>query len=436
MRRLLSILTLLLFASNLAAAERTIVISSAEELRALGTIKAGSEVVWRNGDYADVVITINASGTAKKPVIFRAESDGGVHFTGTSRLRIKGKYVVVKGFWWQNPTIEKGVVVSFDKHSSYSQLVGCAITGFDCEMRPMCNVKWVSIWGYKNRVERCSLLDKRDLGQNLIVRIEEGERAPEATISQCRFSRPYSMLNEKGNRINGQCCLRIGTSNVSLQSAKCIVEDCYFERCNGEGEIISNKSCDNIYRNNLFVECEGALTLRHGNNTQVLNNYFLGNGAKLSGGVRIIGEGHLVKGNYFSGLRGKSYCAIHIMQGMEASPLWGYMQVKNATICDNLFIDNYCCISVGGDRNKKCILPIVETSIENNTIISSEGCYSIVCGGANHDVRWKNNAIYGGCQEGVSLPEKRRPPQQPNIDPVVRQIRDNAGVKFINCNKK
>ena len=118
MRRLLTIITLLLFAGRLAAAEKQIFVSSAEELRSLGNIKAGSEVVWRNGDYADVVITINALGTAKKPVIFRAETTGRVRFTGLSRLRIKGKYVIVKGFWWQNPTIEKGVVVSFDKHSS------------------------------------------------------------------------------------------------------------------------------------------------------------------------------------------------------------------------------------------------------------------------------------------------------------------------------
>lgn len=434
MRRLLTIIALLLFAGRLAAAEKQIFVSSAEELRALGNIKAGSEVVWRNGDYADVVITINALGTAKKPVIVRAESDGGVRFTGLSRLRIKGKYIVVKGFWWQNPTIEKGAVVSFDKHSSYSRLVECAITGFDCEMRPNCNVKWVSIWGYRNRVERCSLLDKRDLGQNLIVRIEKGDRAPEATISQCLFTRPHSMLNEKGNRINGQCCVRIGTSNVSLQSAKCVVESCYFEHCNGEGEIISNKSCDNIYRNNLFVECEGALTLRHGNNAQVLNNIFLGNGAKLSGGVRIIGEGHLVNGNYFSGLRGKTYCAIHLMQGQEESPLWGYMQVKRATISDNIFVDNRCCISVGGDKYKICTLPVVETTIENNTITACEDDFSIVYRGANHDIRWRNNTIYGGQQVGISLPETKLLPKLPNIERKVQQIRDKVGAEFIKCN--
>jgi poly(beta-D-mannuronate) lyase len=391
--------------------------------------------VWRNGDYADEVITINASGTEKNPVVVRAESNGGVRFSGLSRLRIKGQYVVVKGFWWQNPTLEKGVVVSFDKDCSYSLLEECAITGFDTELRPQCNVKWVSVWGYRNCVERCSLLDKRDIGQNLIVRLEKGERAPKAIIRNCHFSRPRSLLNEKGNRINGQCCIRIGTSNVTQQQAECVVENCYFDRCNGEGEIISNKSCGNIYRNNLFVECEGALTLRHGNNAQVLKNIFLGNGAKLSGGVRITGEGHLVKGNYFSGLTSRTYCAIHLMQGQEEPPLWGYMQVKRATICDNTFVDNYCCISVGGDRNKTCTLPVVETTIENNTITACSDCFSIVYSGANHDISWKGNTICGGSQKGISLPQTPSLPKLPNIERTARQIRDNAGVKFINCNK-
>ena len=434
MKRLLTIIALLLVGARFAAAE-TIYVSSAEELRALGKIKAGSEVVWRNGDYADEVITITASGTSKQPVIFRAETAGNVRFTGLSRLRIKGRYVVVKGFWWQNPTIEKGVVVAFDKSSSYSQLEECAITGFETLMRPQCNVKWVSVWGYRNRVERCSLLDKRDLGQNLIIRLDEGESAPEAVISECHFTRPHSMLNEKGNRINGQCCLRIGTSKVSLQSAKSVVEGCYFEQCNGEGEIISNKSCDNIFRGNLFVECEGALTLRHGNNAKVVDNYFLGNGAKLSGGVRIIGEGHFVKGNYFCGLRGKGYCAIHLMQGQEASPLWGYMQVKRATIVDNTFVDNYCSISVGGDRNKLCTLPVAETTIANNTIIADENTYSVIYRGANHEVKWSNNTICGGRQVGISLSESKSLPKVPNIERKVEQIRDKVGAKFIKCNK-
>ena len=435
MKRFSAILALVMCAVNLAAAERTITISSAEELRALGTIKAGSEVVWRNGNYADEVITINASGTAKKPVIFRAESDGGVHFTGLSRLRIKGKYVIVKGFWWQNPTIEKGVVVSFDKHSSYSRLVECAITGFDCEMRPNCNVKWVSIWGYKNCVERCSFLDKRDLGQNLIVRMEKGESAPEAVIRYCHFSRPQSMLNERGNRINGQCCIRIGTSNVAQQQGSCVVEGCYFEHCNGEGEIISGKSCGNIFRNNLFLECRGSLTLRHGNNSQVLNNYFIGKSAPLSAGVRIVGEGHIVRGNYFERLRLGTYGVIHMIMGHENATAAGYQQVKGVTISENTIVDCTCGITAHNARRSDSVMPVLSTTVERNIIvIHDEGC-SVASENGEHDILWRDNIIYGGTQRGVSLAEVNTAPKYRKVGATVEKISTAAGAIFMKHKK-
>ena len=435
MKRLSAILAMMLFAVGLSAAERDFVVSSAEELRALGTLRGGSEVVWRNGDYADEVITINASGTAKNPVVVRAESNGGVRFSGLSRLRIKGQYVVVKGFWWQNPTLEKGVVVSFDKDCSYSLLEECAITGFDTELRPQCNVKWVSVWGYKNRVERCSFLDKRDLGQNLIVRIDKGDRAPKAVIRNCYFSRPQSLLNEKGGRINGQCILRIGTSNVAQQQAECVVENCYFDRCNGEGEIISSKSCGNVFRNNLFYKSKGSLTLRHGNNSQVLNNYFIGKNAPLSAGVRIVGEGHIVRGNYFEQLQLRTYGAIHMIMGQENATAGGYQQVKGVTISENTIVDCACGITAHNARRKDSVMPILSTTVERNiVVIRDEGC-SVASENGDHDISWRDNIIYGGTQRGVSLAEVDTAPKCRKVGAITEKISTAAGATFMKHKK-
>ena len=60
-------------------------------------------------------------------------------------------------------------------------------------------------------------------------------------------------------------------------------------------EIISNKSCKNTYSDNGFYECKGTLTLRHGNDCLVTGNYFIGNNISQTGGVRIIGENHVVE---------------------------------------------------------------------------------------------------------------------------------------------
>ena len=433
MRRFLTIIALLLFAGRFATAE-PIYISSAEELRALGNIKAGTEVVWRNGDYADEVINITAYGSAKQPGVFRAETAGGVRFTGKSLLRIKGSNIVVRGFVWDNPTLEKGVVVSFDRASSHSLLEECVIKGDRSEMRPANNIKWVSVWGYRNRVERCSFIDKRDLGQILIVRLAKDEKSPQHIVRNCYFTRPKSLLNEKGGRINGQCCIRFGTSDVAQQQAECMVENCYFEQCNGEGEIISSKSCGNIFRNNLFYECQGSLTLRHGNNSQVLDNLFIGNERPLTAGIRVVGEGHVIKGNYLQGLRKGSsrsrHCAIHLLQGQENAPAGGYQQVKNVEISENIIVDCRYGITANCQR-KGCDLPVIGSVVERNIIVADDESCSVASEDAPHEIEWRNNTIFGGGQLGLSLGEVDKKPKLSNVKSSINAIRKGAGAGFI-----
>lgn len=438
MRRLALTLVALLFSllseSSTLYAKEAIVISSARELSKLSAIKAGTEVVWRNGEYADEILVISASGTAQKPIILRAESDGGVRFTGKSLLRIKGSNIVVRGFVWDNPTLEKGVVVSFDRASSHSLLEECVIKGDRSEMRPANNIKWVSVWGYRNRVERCSFIDKRDLGQILIVRLAKDEKAPQHIVRNCYFTRPKSLLNEKGGRINGQCCIRFGTSDVAQQQAECVVENCYFEQCNGEGEIISSKSCGNIFRNNLFYECQGSLTLRHGNNSQVLDNLFIGNERPLTAGIRVVGEGHVIKGNYLQGLRKGSsrsrHCAIHLLQGQENAPAGGYQQVKNVEISENIIVDCRYGITANCQR-KGYDLPVIGSVVERNIIVADDESCSVASEDAPHEIEWRNNTIFGGGQLGLSLGEVDKKPKLSNVKSSINAIRKGAGAEFV-----
>ena len=64
---------------------------------------------------------------------------------------------------------------------------------------------------------------------------------------------------------NGGETIRVGDSKTAMLTGGCVVEKNLFEKCNGETECISNKSCGNIYRDNTFLEVSGTLTLRHGN---------------------------------------------------------------------------------------------------------------------------------------------------------------------------
>src|SRR6185369_16670177 len=134
--------------------------------------------------------------------------------------------------------------------------------------------------------------------------------------------------------------IRVGTSDFSFNQSRTVVEDNFFEHCNGDVEIISSKSIGNTFRRNTFFECEGALSLRHGNGSTVEGNYFFGNHKPLTGGVRIVGEDHTVFNNYFADLAGSSSRApLAIMQGITNSPLNGYFQVKRAMVAFNSFVN-------------------------------------------------------------------------------------------------
>ena len=408
-------------------------VASAAELKALGNLAAGSVVIWRNGTYADQTVELKSAGTAENPVVLRAETPGKVLFTGTSRLSVSGTHAEVNGFWWRDPEPVKGkAVVTLAKGAEKCALVDCAVTGDGTREDVSTDTKWVSLYGSGHRVEGCTFRDKRNIGTLLVVWLETGI-TPGHTVKGNRFERPVTLYDGKGKAINGQETIRIGTSDFSMQDASCTVEDNYFYHCHGEqAEIVSNKSCRNLYRRNLFVECQGSLTLRHGNSCTVTGNYFVGNGMAGTGGIRLIGEGHTVERNYLEGLAGTGYrSAICLVRGQQDAPLNGYWQVKDARVCNNVVTGckyglnvNYA--SSGSDQ----VLPVVSTVIANNTVSALSSGYAVDCTTPPApDIAWEENILYGR-QRGVSPPAVTTAPVKPNVQPAMDAIREGAGCSW------
>jgi len=172
-----------------------------------------------------------------------------------------------------------------------------------------------------------------------------------------------------------------------------IVEWNKFEKCNGEVEIISNKSCNNIFRNNLFLESQGSMVFRHGNNCLVENNVFLGNNQPYTGGVRIINEGHTVKNNYFYGLTGQDFRGpLVVMNGVPNSPLNRYNQVKNAKVINNLFY-NSSSFQLGAGKDEERSLAPVNSAIYDNIIYNESDTEAIVFFDEMKGIVFKNNII-------------------------------------------
>ena len=364
---------------------------------AVGRAGPGDTLVMANGVWKDVHLRFRGTGEPDAPITLRAETPGEVILTGKSSLSIVGRYLQVEGLLFKDdaPAAEKSsAVISFrgdGRHSHHCRLTSCAVLDFSPPDKTQ-DTRWVSVYGTHNRVDHCHFAAKTNLGTTVVVWLKD---PPDHEPNYHRIDHNrFWQRSQLG--MNGGETIRIGTSSRSMLNSRTLVEENYFYRCNGEGEIISNKSCENVYRANTFVECEGALTLRHGNRCTVQGNFFLGNRARLTGGVRVIGEDHKVLNNYFSGLQGDDYrAALTMMEGIRDSEPSGYFQVKGALVAFNTFVNNRQTFNLGyGTGRTGQVMPPVDCVVANN-LVSGGRSPLITAHDPAMTVTFAGNVIYG-----------------------------------------
>ncbi len=346
-------------------ASEFIVSSSAEITAVLTGIQPGDTLTMTSGEWINQQIIFEANGTEEQPILLRAGEPGQVVLTGTSTLRIGGTYLVADGLFFRDGYAISGAVIEFRSgagDSHYCRLSNTVILNYNPKSINT-DYKWISLYGANNRVDHCYFAGKNHSGTTLVIWFDRMYNPP-AHYHQIDH-------NYFGHRpplgFNGGETIRIGTSDYSMSDSYSVVEYNYFEHCDGETEIISNKSGHNTFRSNTFYECDGTLTMRHGNFATVEGNFFIGNFKSGTGGVRIIGEDHVVYNNYFQDLAGTGLrAAISIMNGVPNSPLNRYFQVKRAQVLYNTIIDCNNTIVIGAGENAELSLPPEDCIIANN----------------------------------------------------------------------
>jgi poly(beta-D-mannuronate) lyase len=311
--------------------------------------------------------------------------------------------------------------------ANYCTLRDCAITQ-DAETKDSKERKWISLYGLGHTVERCHFEGKTSKGTLLVAWLPEQAGEPATHLITRNYFGPRPRLGKNGGEI-----IRLGDSDTSLQSAACTVSENLFVQCDGEVECISNKSCDNRYLRNTFVECQGTLTLRHGNRCLVEGNWFDGKHRKFTGGIRIIGEDHQVKGNHLQGLEGDgARTAICVMNGIKDSPANGYLQVKNAVVASNSIFDCKHSVLIGfADEDVQAVMP-PECRFESNAI-RTRGAPAVELVEPVASLKWVKNTVGGGetgisATEGITMvaPEKLQP-----TAPAKPVNRADVGVKWM-----
>ena len=317
-----------------------------------------------NGVWENVELLFEGKGTAEAPITLTVEEKGKVTLEGQSYLQIAGEYLHVEGLIFKNGYTPTNEVISFKKNNKElaynSRLSECVIDNYSNPERHEQD-SWVALYGKNNRVDHNHFEGKGNRGVTLIVRLNTKESIENNHIIEANYFGPRQNLGSNGGET-----LRVGTSHYSMEKSNTLVQGNYFDRCDGEHEIISNKCDQTTYKNNVFFESIGTLTMRHGDETLVEGNVFLGNRKRNTGGIRVINGQQTVRNNYGYGLTGYRFRgALVVMNGVPNSPLNRYFQVEDAIIENNVFVDSDHVQLCAGSDAERSATPINSTFKSN-----------------------------------------------------------------------
>ncbi len=391
MRQILFIIACLV--SCTASAKEWLVHSQAQYLEAAKSLRAGDTIILANGEWNDFEVLLTGAGTADKPITLTAETRGQVILTGQSNLRLAGEHLVVSGLVFRDGYSPTNTVISFRRtkgeYANNSRVTEVVIDHFNNPERFEPD-SWVMMYGKHNRFDHNHLEGKSNQGVTMAVRLDSAESQENHHRIDHNYFGPRPVLGSNGGET-----LRIGTSHYSLTDSHTQVENNYFDRCNGEVEIISSKSGKNVFRGNLFYESRGTLTLRHGNGNVVENNVFLGNRVDHTGGIRVINKNQTIRNNYMTGLTGHRFGgALVVMNGVPNSPINRYHQVENSVIENNSVIDSdHIELAAGADDERSA--PPISTRFRNNLIHNPDAADSIAVHDDISGIEFSGNVLVG-----------------------------------------
>ncbi|MDO6597988.1 chondroitinase-B domain-containing protein [Oceanihabitans sp. 2_MG-2023] len=400
----LTFITLFLFACNSDLKTKKNLVTDFNTLeKAINSAIAGDEIVLKNGVWKNAAIHFYGNGTKEKPITLRAETPGKVILEGQSFLHLGGQHLIVDGLYFKNGYAPESIIrfkINEDSVAFNTRVTNTVIKDFTKPNRST-NDRWIEFYGKNNTLDHCYISGKSNDGETLRVFFTGNQHinTNHQIVNNYFGPRP----RKGGPRAE---TIRVGDSKTRVSPGYVNVSNNYFDACNGEVEIISDKTNFNSYTNNIFYKCEGSLVLRHGSYATVNANIFIGgDDSNFYGGIRAINTGHWITNNYFYKIKGQAFRSpLAIMNGIPMTPLNRYKQVTDIVVAHNTWVDCKSPIQIGVGQNiasanvlpKSEIrsAPPIRSTIANNLIYNTEEDKTPFI---NHDnmegILFKNNSI-------------------------------------------
>ena len=316
-----ALLAALLLISATASAE--VVDSMGSLSKAFSSLAPGSVIDVADGTYTTKggIKIVGKKGTDEKPIVLRAQARGKAVIAGVAGFILRDcEHVVLEGFAFEHDADQQSVLLENCQHVRVTRNIFRPVE----RAKPRHWEHWVTVDGARsgeNRIDHNLFERKVNRGSPLFIR---GDDVALACSQHDRIDHNYFHDVVFANGENGHETIRTGGNDLgaSGQSSFTIIEDNLLEHCNGEDELMSLKSSDNIVRNNTILNCRGAICMRLGNRNVASGNFIIATeSGPAFGGIKLYGFEHRVFNNYFAGLTGRRHEApFSLIPGMYDVP--------------------------------------------------------------------------------------------------------------------
>ncbi len=361
----------------LAASAATINVNSISSLQsAINAANPGDVIVMANGGYSiSSTLSIARAGNSSNWITIKAASVGGVTISGSAGISFASPaaFVSLEGF-----VLTHASSINLPSSVNHIRVTRCTI---QLNIAAGADVSYVNISGDDVEISYNELRNKSTLGEMLDIAGSGSQVARRLWVHHNYF---HDFTSPGGN---GAETIRWGLSGLSLSTGDGLCEYNLFVRCEGENEMISNKSSGNTYRYNTVLDCVGGeISQRHGNDC-----FYYGNYMKNTQGMRIYGDRHQILSNYLEG----NTVGINMGNGdgevENGAALTSHDKPDDCIVAFNTLINNTTQYEMGGRTGG---LGADSITFANNVIQGGTTAVSISTSAPYSNPTWAGNLLW------------------------------------------
>ncbi|WP_237486508.1 polysaccharide lyase 6 family protein [Vibrio hippocampi] len=356
----------------------------------LEAAKTGDTIVIPSGKYPNLgIVTIAADN-----ITIKAEKAGQSWLTGLVQLVMNGDNSTIDGmvFTEGGPGEESGgVIIRGDNNTLTNSTFYYFNDGYEYQpddiRQEYPKRLWITVWGESANITFNRFEGKQKRGALILLRKNEtpDHHVIEHNIFLDMQKNKYGELNNKAAiRYNSNSweALQMGYSSESQYPSNSSFSHNLMINMDGEQELIAVKSGENRISGNTIYRSAGLISLRHGKANHIENNVIIGDHKKLTGGVRIYDESHVIKNNYITQTAGGD-------EGVAGNADVRAGIVINTGIIDVANGEQLSKTKKGKELNKQWTPRNIQ--ISNNSLIDNE--IGIVYGEQVHRVSMYDNKV-------------------------------------------